>query len=771
MTHLGARAEISFGEVHHRMQGRAFGSALGPGRNGAISPASQARMKMDRPSAWARDEDLEEGRRVHDAKAKAGWAATLSLSYRAIGIIFGDIGTSPLYTFANIFTITPNQEEILAGMSLIFWTLTLVGLVKYVFIVLRADDNGEGGTFALYARLARVARLPTPTATEQEYDTNLARYGTKIEGGVKPSIATHVTRALQKSRTLQRVLLVLVLIATCMLIGDGCLTPSISVVSSISGLKQISSIGNNAVMGISCAVLVLLYVFQRLGTSKLGVAFAPVILLWFFSNFCVGIYNIVTWYPAIFKALSPHYLILFWRDQDKFSWEVMSGVLLCITGVEAMYADLGHFSRQSVQMSFCCIVYPSVLITYLGQAAFLIRNPESVANTFYDSIPDPVYWPMFVISILAAIVASQAIISGTFSIIRQSLMLGCFPRVKIVHTSGIVEGQIYIPEANWTLMVLTIIVVAGFRDSLAISNAYGVAVTFVMLITTILMTVGILVIWKHNIFTALAFFIIFGLIDVSFLSATLNKFLHGGWFPIALSGILFTMSVLWYWGTKRKVEALDSMKILLGDLFKLTGLGDEGPRAAEQEGDMRTVTLKDGSKIARVPGVAMVYTNTYTGIPAAFTNLLANVPALHEVVVFITIRYVPIPKVSAEERLLFMPLPVPGLYRCVARYGYTDPVDADGEFTKAVLNRIAKHSKPELAARLIIPPGTAIEKNMKLVYIMGRTMTHPKSSSGITRTFFLEHTYNFLRRNSRTASGAFNVPRERLVEVGVVVEI
>ncbi|EIE21883.1 potassium transporter [Coccomyxa subellipsoidea C-169] len=621
-------------------------------------------------------------------------------------------------------------------MSLIFWTLTLVGLIKYVFIVLRADDQGEGGTFALYARLARVARLPTPTATEQEYDTNLARFGTKIEGGVKPSIATH------------RVVLVLVLIATCMLIGDGCLTPSISVVSSISGLKQISSIGNNAVIGISCAVLVLLYVFQRLGTSKLGVVFAPVILLWFFSNFCIGIYNIVVWYPGIFKALSPHYMIFYWRDEDKLSWEVLSGVLLCITGVEAMYADLGHFSRQAVQLSYCCIVYPAVLITYLGQAAFLMNRPESVADTFYDAIPDPVYWPMFVISILAAIVASQAIISGTFSIIRQSLMLGCFPRVKIVHTSGIVEGQIYIPEANWTLMVLTIIVVAGFRDSLAISNAYGVAVTFVMLITTILMTLGLLVIWKHNILTALAFFVIFGLIDVSFLSAALNKFLHGGWFPIALSGILFTVSVLWYWGTKRKVDALDSKK-----------------------GIARTVALKDGGKIARVPGVAMVYTNTYTGIPAAFTNLLSNVPALHEVVVFITVRYVPIPKVSLGERLLFMPLPVPGLYRCVARYGYTDPIDEDGEFTKAVLNKIAKHSKPELAAKLIVLPGKAIEANMKLVYVMGRTMTHPKPGTGMIRQFFLEHTYNFLRRNSRTASGAFNVPRDRLVEVGVVVEI
>ncbi|KAK9918504.1 hypothetical protein WJX75_004557 [Coccomyxa subellipsoidea] len=726
---------------------------------------------MDRPSAWARDEDLEEGRRRHDAKAKAGWAATLSLSYRAIGIIFGDIGTSPLYTFANIFQTPPDNDDILAAMSLIFWTLTLVGLIKYVFIVLRADDQGEGGTFALYARLARVARLPTPTATEQEYDTNLARYGTKMEGGVKPSVATHVTRALQKSKILQRVLLLLVLVATCMLIGDGCLTPSISVVASITGLKQISSIGNNAVIGISCAVLVLLYVFQRLGTSKLGVVFAPVILLWFFSNFCIGIYNIVVWYPAIFKALSPHYMILYWRDENRISWEVMSGVLLCITGVEAMYADLGHFSRQAVQLTYCCIVYPSVLITYLGQAAFLMKNPNSVANTFYDAIPDPVYWPMFVISTLAAIVASQAIISGTFSIIRQSLMLGCFPRVKIVHTSGIVEGQIYIPEANWTLMVLTIVVVAGFRDSLSISNAYGVAVTFVMFTTTLLMTVGILVIWKHNVFTAIAFFVIFGLIDVSFLSATLNKFLHGGWFPIALSAILFTMSVLWYWGTKRKVEALDSRKVLLGDLFKLTGLGDDGPRAAEEEGSMRTVVLKDGAKIVRVPGVAMVYTNTYTGIPAAFTNLLANVPALHEVVVFITVRYVPIPKVSLDERLLFMPLPVPGLYRCVARYGYTDTIDEDGEFTKAVLNRIAKHSKPELAARLIVPPGTAIEHNMKLVYVMGRTMTHPKPGSGIFRNLMLEHTYNFLRRNSRTASGAFNVPKDRLVEVGVVVEI
>lgn len=424
--------------------------------------------------------DIESWGRQNPIK-KESWRTVLALAYQSLGVVYGDLSTSPLYvyksTFAEDIQHSESNDEIFGVLSFVFWTLTLIPLLKYVFIVLRADDNGEGGTFALYSLLCRYARVST-LPNGQLADEDLYEY--KNDRNLSADrIGMSLKSTLEKHRFLKKILLILALIGTCMVIGDGVLTPAISVFSAVSGLELSMAKHHHQYVEVpvACVILVFLFFLQHYGTHRLGFLFAPIVITWLLCISTIGVYNIIHWNPHVYQALSPYYMYKFLKKTQRGGWMSLGGILLCITGSEAMFADLGHFSQLSIKIAFTFVVYPSLILAYMGQAAYLSKHHVIASEYhigFYVSVPEKLRYPVLAIAILAAVVGSQAIITGTFSIIKQCSALGCFPRVKIVHTSSKIHGQIYIPEVNWTLMVLCLAVTIGFRDTKHISNASGI---------------------------------------------------------------------------------------------------------------------------------------------------------------------------------------------------------------------------------------------------------------------------------------------------------
>ncbi|KAB2011572.1 hypothetical protein ES319_D09G029600v1 [Gossypium barbadense] len=413
---------------------------------------------------------------------RESWKNVLTLAYQSLGVVYGDLSTSPLYVYKSAFAEdihhSETNEEIYGVLSFVFWTLTLMPLLKYVFIVLKADDNGEGGTFALYSLLCRHARLCSlPNC--QLADEELSEYQKDgISSISKSFLGSSLKSTLEKHKLLQRLLLVLALIGTCMVIGDGVLTPAISVFSAVSGFELSMSKEQHRYVEVpaACAILVFLFALQHYGTNRVGFLFAPVVITWLLCISAIGIYNICEWNPHVYQALSPYYMYKFLKKTQKKGWMSLGGILLCITGSEAMFADLGHFSQLSIKVAFTFVVYPSLILAYMGQAAYLSKhhiNETDYRIGFYVSVPEKIRWPVLVIAILAAVVGSQSIITGTFSIIKQCSALGCFPKIKIIHTSSKIHGQIYIPQINWTLMLLCLAVTIGFRDTKRMGNASG----------------------------------------------------------------------------------------------------------------------------------------------------------------------------------------------------------------------------------------------------------------------------------------------------------
>ncbi|VAI49046.1 unnamed protein product [Triticum turgidum subsp. durum] len=411
-------------------------------------------------------------------KRGESWAAVLLLAYQSLGVAYGDVATSPLYVFKSAFagddiTHTAGNEEIYGVLSFVFWTLTLISLLKYVCIVLRANDGGEGGTFALYSLICRHVRaglLPgggnSDDLMADDKDAAASRRGA----------VSRARTVLERYRVLQRLLLFFALLGTCMLIGDGVLTPALSVFSAVSGLELSMEKAQHKYVGlpVTCAILVCLFALQHYGTHRVGFIFAPIVCIWLLCISMIGLYNIIHWNHHVYRALSPYYMYQFLKKTQKGGWLSLGGILLCVTGSEAMYADLGHFSQRSIQIAFISVVYPALVLAYMGQAAYISQH-HSFENSyhigFYVSVPEKLRWPVLVIAILASVVGSQAIITGTFSIIKQCSALSCFPGVKIVHTSSTVHGQIYIPEINWILMILCLAVTIGFNNTKHLANA------------------------------------------------------------------------------------------------------------------------------------------------------------------------------------------------------------------------------------------------------------------------------------------------------------
>ncbi|KAJ0558633.1 putative potassium transporter [Helianthus annuus] len=587
---------------------------------------------------------------------KDSWRTTLLLAYQSLGVVYGDLSTSPLYvyrsTFAEDIQHSETNEEIFGVLSFVFWTLTLVPLCKYVFIVLRADDNGEGGTFALYSSICRHAKVSL-LPNRQVADESLSTY--KLEQLPDREYNSKVRMLLEKYKFLHTALLILVLLGTCMVIGDGVLTPVISVFSAVSGLELSMSKGHHeyAMIPITCFILVCLFALQHYGTHRVGFFFAPIVLVWLICISGLGLYNIIHWNPQVYQALSPYYMLKFFKKTKKQGWMSLGGILLCITGSEAMFADLGHFSYAAIQIAFTFLVYPALILAYMGQAAYLSKNHQNVDHiSYYVSVPESLRWPVLVIAILASVVGSQAIISGTFSIINQSQSLGCFPRVKVVHTSDKIHGQIYIPEINWILMILCIAVTIGFRDIKHMGNASGLAVMAVMLVTTCLTSLVIILCWHKPPIIALCFLLFFGSIELLYFSASLVKFLEGAWLPILLALFLVTVMFVWHYATIKKYEYDLHNKVSLEWLLAL------GPTLG----------------ICRVPGIGLVFTDLTSGIPANFSRFVTNLP------------FVP----PAERYLVGRVGPASlRAYRCIVRYGYRDVHQDVDSFESDLVKRLA----------------------------------------------------------------------------------
>ncbi|CAL9014580.1 unnamed protein product [Prunus brigantina] len=774
--------------------------------------------------------DLEGVVRSHPIK-KDSWKTLLTLAYQSLGVVYGDLSTSPLYvyksTFAEDIHHSETNEEIYGVLSFVFWTLTLIPLVKYVFIVLRADDNGEGGTFALYSLLSRHARVSSlPNC--QLADEELSEY-TK-DGVVSTSnsaFGSSLKSTLEKHRVLQKVLLILALIGTCMVIGDGVLTPAISVFSAVSGLELSMSKEQHRYVEVpvACVILIFLFALQHYGTHRVGFLFAPVVITWLFCISSIGVYNIFRWNPQVYQALSPYYMYKFLKKTQKGGWMSLGGILLCMTGSEAMFADLGHFSQLSIKIAFTFVVYPSLILAYMGQAAYLSEHHVIQSDYrigFYESVPEKIRWPVLAIAILAAVVGSQAIITGTFSIIKQCSSLGCFPRVKIIHTSSKIHGQIYIPEINWTLMLLCLAVTIGFRDTKSMGNASGLAVITVMLVTTCLMSLVIVLCWHKSIFLAICFILFFGSIEALYFSASLIKFREGAWVPIALSFIFLVVMYVWHYGTFKKYEFDVQNKVSINWLLSL------GPTLG----------------IVRVRGIGLIHTELVSGIPAIFSHFVTNLPAFHQVVVFLCIKSVPVPHVGPEERFLVGRVGPKEyrLYRCIARYGYRDVHKDDIEFERDLVCSIAEFirserpecdvslekleddekmtvvgtsssnldgirmsvddadfsemastselqeirptEKPKKRVRFVVPESPQIDREAVeelqelmeareagMAFILGHSYVKAKRGSNLMKKLVINVGYDFLRRNFRGPTYALSIPRASTLEVGMVYHV
>lgn len=619
--------------------------------------------------------DLEFGR----SPQRDSWKTTMLLAYQSLGVVYGDLSISPLYVFKSTFAEdiqhSDTNEEIFGVLSFVFWTLTLIPLIKYVSIVLRADDNGEGGTFALYSlicRHANVSLLPNRQIADEELSTY------KLERNPETADKTRVKVWLEKHKNLHTALLIMVLIGTCMVIGDGVLTPAISVFSAVSGLEFSLSKNHHeyAVIPITCVILAFLFALQHFGTHRVGFIFAPIVLAWLLCMSALGLYNIIYWNPHVYQALNPYYMFKFLKKTRKYGWMSLGGILLCMTGSEAMFADLGHFSYSAIQLAFTALVYPALILAYMGQAAYLSKHHDFYSNSqvgFYIAVPDKVRWPVLVLAILASVVGSQAIISGTFSIINQSQSLSCFPRVKVVHTSEKIHGQIYIPEINWLLMILCIAVTVGFRDTKHMGNASGLAVITVMLVTTFLTSLVIMVCWHKPPLLALAFLLFFGSVEALYFSASLIKFLEGAWLPILLALILMAVMLVWHFTTIKKYEFDLQNKVTLEWLL----------------------ALGDKLGMVRVPGIGLVYTDLTSGVPANFSRFVTNLPAFHNVLVFVCVKSVPVPYVFPKERYLVGRVGPPGhrSYRCIVRYGYRDVHQDVDSFETELIESLAMFIK------------------------------------------------------------------------------
>ncbi|CAF1102347.1 unnamed protein product [Adineta steineri] len=608
-------------------------------------------------------------------KKKCSLLMTISLTFHSLGIIFGDIGTSPLYVLETIFhkkKTPPNQFQCIGAISLIIWSLILVVSIKYSIFILKADNKGEGGTFALCALLTKKS----------------ANLSNRMKSFV--NIAS--------------------ILAASLLIGDGALTPAVSVLSAVEGLALNAPNLHKWVVPITVLIIICLFLGQQWGTSKIGNTFAPVMVIWFLSLFLIGIWRIRL-KPIILKSFNPYQAIIYLIKEKKDGFYHIGGVFLSVTGCEALYADLGHFGLWPVRISWFFVVFPCVITNYLGQGALLIHNPQSIENPFYRSVPEWAHWPMVILSTIATIIASQAIITGCFSLLSQASSLGFCAPLQVHHTSKKVIGQIYVPTINWVLMLLTLFVTIYFQSSSRLTNAYGLTVCSVSVITTILFLMLIKTVWKKSIIYVILFSL-FLILDCLFWAANAMKFIEGAWIAILIALIFFLIGYSWYYGEKKlkTYMRIQSTTCQLNQLPRRFGLttqrqksifisnnqhfdiqytvDDNDSDIIDDDDDdnknhlnilthvpLSTISneielnnLENSREISVTPGVACFLTCSSRQTPDIFENyirLFRNIPQL---IIFLRIQYARVPFISRDKRLLIKLYG--NIYYISATFGY-----------------------------------------------------------------------------------------------------
>lgn len=616
---------------------------------------------------------------------KETWKHTILLAFQSLGVVYGRLSTAPLYVFGSIKSDDiQSKTEIHELFSFIFWTLTIIPLMKYAFIVLRADDDGEGGPFSLYSLLCRHAKVGLiPTSS---------RIGDNEEETPCPSkMESKARKAIEKHKSAHYLLLFVALLGACMIISDAVLTPAISVLSATSGLGRslakisvkftssdetkyhlTKALKKYVPLPMACAILVCLFTLQHHGTDKIGCIFAPIVITWllFISSF--GLYNIIQCDSQILHAISPIYSLRFIKKINIKHWKLLSSIVLCIAGSEAMFADLGHFSKRSIKVTFVCIVYPALLLTYAGQAAYISRH-FGADDVFHlsESIPNRILQHAFaVLSIFASAIGSQATITAGFSIINQCQALDCFPRVKVVHTSEKIHGQVYVPDMNWIFMILSITIIIGLQDISQLGKATGLAVTTAMLVTTCLMSLVIALYWEKNLSISACFLLFFGSIEAMYMVASFMGFFRGSWFFIILFILFMIVMISWHYGTIKKYE------FDLENKVSIEWLTDYSP----------------GLGVSRVPGIGFIYSDIELGIPAFFSHFITNLPAYHQVLIFVTFRSSPVPHILENRRYLIGRVGPREykIYRCIVRYGYCDNVRDTDDFENQIIRSIGE---------------------------------------------------------------------------------
>jgi KUP system potassium uptake protein len=615
----------------------------------------------------------------------------LVLSLAALGVVYGDIGTSPLYAIRECFygphAVAPTPENILGVLSLIFWSLILVISLKYLVFILKADNQGEGGILALTA-------LVSPARAE-------------ARGG--------------------RLLLILMgLFGAALLYGDGMITPAISVLSAVEGLEIITPVFSPYVIPLTVVILVALFLCQHRGTAGVGVIFGPVTLVWFVVLALLGISQIVQ-HPVVLLAVSPHYAMEFFLRNGWAGFLVLGAVFLVVTGGEALYADMGHFGTRPIRLAWFVMVLPALLLNYFGQGALLLARPETAQNPFYLMAPSWALIPLVVLSTAATVIASQAVISGAFSLSMQAVQLGYSPRLDIEHTSARERGQIYLPAINWLLMVCCIGLVIGFRSSSNLAAAYGIAVTTTMVVTTCLFFFVIRDRWRWSLPLAVLLCGGFLLFDLAYFGANIAKIAHGGWFPLTVAAVVFTLMSTWKRGRRILAAQMKAGALPLEDF--LAGIQVSPPQ--------------------RVPGTAVFMSGNLRVIPSALLHNLKHNKVLHQRLVILSVVTEEIPHVPTPRRVTLEAVGE-GMYHLVLRYGFMEEPNI-----------------PEALAGVELD-GWKFNM-METTFFLGRETLIPSEKPGMA--LWREKLFMVMSRNARTATAFFGLPPNRVIELGVQIEI
>jgi len=611
-------------------------------------------------------------------------------SLAALGIVYGDIGTSPLYAIRESFeahNLAVVEESVLGVLSLIFWSLLIVISIKYLLIVMRADNKGEGGILALTA----LVEAPRGSARGKRW-----------------------------------VLIMVGLFGTALLYGDGMITPAISVLSAVEGIEVATPVLQAYVIPISVVILIGLFLIQRHGTGAVGRVFGPVMVVWFIVLALLGLGQIVN-NPGVLAAINPIHGVRFFAQNGFNGFLALGSVFLVVTGSEALYADMGHFGKKPIEITWYGLVFPALVLTYFGQGAFIIQNPEGIRNPFYLMAPGWAVWPLVLLATSATVIASQALISGAFSLTMQAVQLGYLPRTRIFHTSASKSGQVYIPAVNWLLMVAAVGLVVGFKTSSSLAAAYGIAVSTTMVVTTVLLFVVMRERWKWATPAAVSLAAAFLVIDLAYFGANLFKIPDGGWFPIVIAAVIFTAMTTWKKGRQ-----------LLVARMRVGGLPLE-----------RFIASVQGRDTVRVPGTAIyMFSRPGTTPPALLANIRHN-EVLHETVIALSVLTTSEPRVPVARRADVWPLG-DGFFQVVLRYGFMEEPDVPEGLTSIIRSDFGFE-----------PQDT--------VWVLGRETVLATELPGMM--LWRERLFSVMARNATPATRYFNLPVDRSLEIGVQVEI